>query len=97
MICYVVCLLWQFDAPVVSAWQLGLGQVQDVDLFSGSQPDAGPGEEPLPSSPALYVGMHQKQVRVKLKLHILTKQNNKIFHSESTKDVSRFSIFASLV
>ncbi|KAG8263576.1 Eukaryotic translation initiation factor 2-alpha kinase 3 [Homalodisca vitripennis] len=59
-------VLWshKFDSPVVSAWQMGQSQVEDVDLFSGTHPPLGPDEEPLPSSPALYVGMHQKQLYI---------------------------------
>jgi len=57
----------QFNFPVVHAWQYSQGQVQEVDLFSGSFT---PPLRPLPTAPALYVGMHEKQVYIQESVHV---------------------------
>ncbi|XP_075221810.1 pancreatic eIF-2alpha kinase isoform X2 [Lycorma delicatula] len=73
-------VLWthKFESPVVNAWRLDKGQLELVDLFGGKTP-ALPYSPPegdddneydddyddiMPDSPALYVGMHKKQLYI---------------------------------
>lgn len=71
---------FQFESPVVNAWRMDQGQLELVDLFGGKTPSltdssggsnnvGGDSEEYdsddfFPDSPALYVGMHKKQVNI---------------------------------
>ncbi|XP_039282758.1 eukaryotic translation initiation factor 2-alpha kinase [Nilaparvata lugens] len=62
-------VLWthKFESPVVSAWRLDEGQLIWVDLFGGKTPpllQSAGGEGSVPDSPALYVGMHKKQLYI---------------------------------
>lgn len=52
---------FQFKFPVVHAWRYSRNKMQEVDLFSGA---ISPTLRSLPSAPALYVGMHEKQVYI---------------------------------
>lgn len=51
-------LLFQFQAPIASAWILDEGKFQNIDLFSGTIKDENNGY----ITPSLYIGMHKKQV-----------------------------------
>lgn len=55
-------VLWKhkFDSPIVNAWQIHKGKLNDIDLFGGSAP----GNSDLALSPSLYVGMHDKQLYI---------------------------------
>lgn len=54
-------VLWKhkFDSPIVNAWQIQKGKLNDIDLFGGI-----PRGHDLAVSPSLYVGMHEKQLYI---------------------------------
>lgn len=60
-------IVWthKFDSPVVSAWRLDQGKLELLDLFGGNQAmPTDNDDDPVPNSPALYVGMHKKQLYI---------------------------------
>uniref|UniRef100_A0A1B6DK79 non-specific serine/threonine protein kinase n=1 Tax=Clastoptera arizonana TaxID=38151 RepID=A0A1B6DK79_9HEMI len=61
---YKIVWTHKFSSPVVSAWVLNQGRLEWVDLFGGSHPDIKMGEHPIPNSPTLYIGMHNKQLYI---------------------------------
>lgn len=52
--------MFQFNSPIVNAWQIRKGKLFLVDLFGGFQPE----RLEMVISPSLYIGMHEKQVCV---------------------------------
>lgn len=60
-------IIWthKFDSPVVSAWRLDQGKLELLDLFGGNHAvPTDSDDDPVPNSPALYVGMHKKQLYI---------------------------------
>lgn len=60
-------IVWshKFNSPVVSAWRLDQGKLELLDLFGGTQDQTSDiGDDPIPNSPALYIGMHNKQLYI---------------------------------
>uniref|UniRef100_A0A8D8ZJP0 non-specific serine/threonine protein kinase n=1 Tax=Cacopsylla melanoneura TaxID=428564 RepID=A0A8D8ZJP0_9HEMI len=73
-------VLWQhkFGSPIVNAWRLDAGQVEVVDLFGSSEV----GDDDIPESPDVYVGMHNKQLYIQESVAMQRKIQSKVGYQQ---------------
>ncbi|KAL1461306.1 hypothetical protein WDU94_013213, partial [Cyamophila willieti] len=73
-------VLWQhkFGSPIVNAWRLDAGQVEVVDLFGSSEV----GDDDIPESPDVYVGMHNKQLYIQESVAMQRKIQSKVGYKQ---------------
>ncbi|GLH14717.1 Eukaryotic translation initiation factor 2-alpha kinase [Gryllus bimaculatus] len=83
-------IIWQhkFSAPVVAIWKMERGSIENIDLFHENVWSTYP-ENSLNNGPALYLGMHQKQLYIQesVSLQATVKKNTYMIESASSRNL----------